>query len=90
MTAQSLQERQMGINCLAMAIAAIFFSLGASSTYAKTTEPSSPHLMLMPKDPSTLDGFISDFMTGAPYVMFRDTDYVHLMIPVEDYYRYQQ
>ncbi len=51
---------------------------------------SGPHLMLMPKDPSTLDGFTSDFMTGAPYAMFRGTDYVHLMIPMEDYYRYQQ
>ena len=51
---------------------------------------SGPHLMLMPKDPSTLDGFTSDFTTGAPYAMFRGTDYVHLMIPMEDYYRYQQ
>ena len=51
---------------------------------------SGPHLMLMPKDPSTLDSFTSDFMTGEPYTMFGGTDYAHLMIPVEDYYRYQQ
>ena len=50
---------------------------------------SGPHLMLMPKDPSTLDGQTTDFNTGAPYVMFAGTDYAHLMIPVEGYYKYQ-
>ncbi len=45
--------------------------------------------MLMPKDPSTLDGQTTDFNTGAPYVMFAGTDYAHLMIPVEGYYDYQ-
>jgi len=50
---------------------------------------SGPHLMLMPKDPSSLDNFSTDFTTGAPYVMFAGTDYAHLMIPVEGYYKYQ-
>ena len=50
---------------------------------------SGPHLMLMPKDPSTLDGQTTDFNKGAPYVMFAGTDYAHLMIPVEGYYDYQ-
>ena len=50
---------------------------------------SGAHLMLMPKDPSTLDGQTTDFNTGAPYVMFAGTDYAHLMIPVEGYYDYQ-
>ena len=50
---------------------------------------SGPHLMLMPKDPSTLDGQTTDFNSGAPYVMFAGTDYAHLMIPVEGYYKYQ-
>ena len=45
--------------------------------------------MLMPKDPSSLDGQTTDFNTGAPYVMFAGTDYAHLMIPVEGYYNYQ-
>jgi hypothetical protein len=27
-------------------------------------------------------------MSGAPYVMFAGTDYAHLMIPVEGYYKY--
>ena len=51
---------------------------------------SGPHLMLMPKDRSRLDAFTTDFMSGAPYTMFGGTDYVHLMIPFEAYYRYQQ
>jgi hypothetical protein len=58
------------------------------STPGKWIE-SGPHLMLMPKDPSSLDNFSTDFTTGAPYVMFAGTDYAHLMIPVEGYYMYQ-
>jgi hypothetical protein len=49
---------------------------------------SGPHLMLMPKDPTTIEKFSTDFMSGAPYVMFAGTDYAHLMIPTEDYYKY--
>ena len=49
---------------------------------------SGPHVMLMPKDPTTIEKFSSDFMGGAPYVMFPGTDYAHLMIPVEGYYKY--
>ena len=49
---------------------------------------SGPHLMLMPKDPSTIEKFPTDFMSGAPYVMFAGTDYAHLMIPTEGYYKY--
>jgi hypothetical protein len=45
--------------------------------------------MLMPKDPATIAGFSSDFTTGAPYQMFKGTDYAHLMIPFEGYYKYQ-
>jgi len=50
---------------------------------------SGPHLMLFPKDPSTLEGQTTDFNTGAPYIMFAGTGYDHLMIPVQDYYKYQ-
>ena len=50
---------------------------------------SGPHLMIMPKDPASLDAFGTDFTVGSPYTMFVGTDYAHLMIPVEDYYRYQ-
>jgi hypothetical protein len=50
---------------------------------------SGPHLMLMPKDPSTIAGFSTDFTAGAPYQMFKGSPYAHLMIPFEDYYSYQ-
>ena len=50
---------------------------------------SGPHLMLMPKDPATLANFPTDFTTGAPYVMFANTDYAHLMIPMTGYYQHQ-
>ena len=51
---------------------------------------SGPHLMLMPKDPSSLKGNTTDFNSGAPYIMFEGTGYDHLMIPVEGYYKYQE
>jgi hypothetical protein len=51
---------------------------------------SGPHLMLMPKNPSSLDNYSADFTTGAPYVMFPGTDYAHVMIPTEGYYHYQE
>ena len=50
---------------------------------------SGPHLMLMPKDPASLENFTSDFNKGEPYVMFPGTEYAHLMIPIEGYYKYQ-
>ena len=60
----------------------------------KNTDPedwiySGSHLMLMPKNPSSLEGVSTDFRSGAPYVMMKDTPYVHLMIPLEGYYDYQ-
>ena len=45
--------------------------------------------MRFPKDPASLEGITTDFNSGAPYVMFDGTDYAHLMIPVDDYYKYQ-
>ena len=50
---------------------------------------SGPHLMLMPKDPSSLRGLTNDFNSGGPYIMFGGTGYDHVMIPVEGYYDYQ-
>ena len=50
---------------------------------------SGPHLMLLPADPSSLDGMSDDFNTGAPYVMFPGTPGAHVMIPVTGYYQYQ-
>ena len=50
---------------------------------------SGPHLMLMPKNLESLANFTDDFTRGEPYVMFPGSDYAHLMIPVEGYYRHQ-
>jgi len=50
---------------------------------------SGPHLMRMPKDPSSLDGMTTDFNSGSPYVMFSGTPYAHVMYPVQDYYKHQ-
>jgi len=42
-----------------------------------------PHLMvILPKE--MLAGFNSDPSTGGPYVMWKDTDYAHIMIPVDN------
>ena len=44
---------------------------------------SGPHLMLMPKDPATLEGYTTDPSTGEPFLMWPGSPYAHLMIPVE-------
>jgi hypothetical protein len=51
---------------------------------------SGPHLMLMPKDPSSLDNMNANFSNGAPYVMSPKTIWAHVMIPVQGYYKYQK
>jgi len=61
----------------------------AESTPGQWIE-SGPHLMLMPKDPATLEKFHADFTKGEPYIMMPGSDYAHLMIPVTGYYDYQQ
>ena len=43
---------------------------------------SGAHMMLMPKNPKSLDGQSTDYTNGGPYVMFKGTPYVHLMIPL--------
>lgn len=41
-----------------------------------------PHLMIIvPKE--SLQGISDDPSTGGPYVMWKDTDYAHIMIPIE-------
>jgi hypothetical protein len=41
-----------------------------------------PHLMIIvPKE--ALAGISDDPSSGGPYVMWKDTDYAHIMIPVE-------
>ena len=44
---------------------------------------SGPHLMLMPKDPTTLSEYPVDPNNGEPYLMWPGSQYAHLMIPVE-------
>jgi len=42
-----------------------------------------PHLMvILPKE--MLEGISTDPSTGGPYVMWKDTDYAHIMIPVDN------
>jgi hypothetical protein len=42
-----------------------------------------PHLMIIVPDPELLAGIPTDPSGGGPYVMWRDTPFVHVMIPVE-------
>ena len=51
---------------------------------------SGAHLMLMPKDPTTLAGFHANFSRGGPYVMMPGSYYAHLMIPLVGYYQYKR
>mgnify|MGYP001827297238 FL=1 len=42
-----------------------------------------PHLMIIvPKE--MMEGITTDPSTGGPYVMWKDTDYAHIMIPVDN------
>jgi hypothetical protein len=42
-----------------------------------------PHLMIIVPDPALLQGIPTDPSSGGPYVMWRDTPFVHVMIPVD-------
>jgi hypothetical protein len=42
-----------------------------------------PHLMLIVPDPALLAGLPTDPRSGGPYVMWRGTPLVHVMIPLE-------
>jgi len=41
-----------------------------------------PHLMIVVPDVKMLEGIPDDPTNGGPYVMWKDTPYVHLMVPV--------
>ena len=41
-----------------------------------------PHLMILVPDPKMLEGISSDPYNGGPYIMWKDTPYAHIMIPV--------
>jgi len=41
------------------------------------------HLMILVSDPAQLEGMSTDPWNGGPYVMWKGTPYVHIMVPVE-------
>lgn len=41
-----------------------------------------PHIMIVLPDPKMLEGISSDPFSGGPYVMWKDTPYAHIMVPV--------
>jgi hypothetical protein len=40
-----------------------------------------PHLMIIVPDPAALEGISTDPHNGGPYVMWKGTDYAHIMVP---------
>lgn len=40
-----------------------------------------PHIMVLPTDPAQFDAFPTDPKAGGPWVMWKGTKYVHLMVP---------
>lgn len=44
-----------------------------------------PHLMIITPDEQTLEGLPTDPSQGGPWVMWRDTPYVHIMVPMPQY-----
>lgn len=44
-----------------------------------------PHLMILVPDEQTLAGLPTDPENGGPWVMWRDTPYVHIMAPMPKY-----
>jgi hypothetical protein len=42
-----------------------------------------PHLMLLVPDPKMLEGISTDHLNGGPWIMWPNTPYAHIMIPLE-------
>ncbi len=42
---------------------------------------SGPHLMTIVPDPAALEGIPTDPTYGGPFVMWKGTDYAHIMVP---------
>ncbi len=55
----------------------------ANHSQAKDFIKEGPHLMLIVPS-AQLQGMSDDHTTGAPYVMWKDTPYAHIMIPITD------
>ena len=67
-----------------------------SSTNPFATEPTGSddwvtdlgaHLMMLVPNPDLLDSIPTDHRNGGPWIMWPDTPYAHIMIPVESYGR---
>jgi hypothetical protein len=43
-----------------------------------------PHLMILNPDLSLLDNISSDHLNGGPWIMWPDTPYAHIMVPLEN------
>ena len=43
--------------------------------------PGDPHIVVLFPDQSVLKGLPTNPKQGGPWVMFKDTPYIHLMIP---------
>ena len=43
-----------------------------------------PHLMMLVPDASTLESISTDHLNGGPWIMWPDTPYAHIMIPLEN------
>lgn len=43
-----------------------------------------PHLMMLVPDPSMLEGISTDHLNGGPWIMWPETPYAHIMIPLEN------
>ena len=41
-----------------------------------------PHIMIIVPDPALLDSLPTDPSIGGPYVMWKGTPYVHIMVPI--------
>lgn len=65
---------------------------GVSNIHPYAEEPTAdnqwvatgPHIMLIVPDPALLAGLPTEPSAGGPYVMWKDTHLVHVMIPVEE------
>ncbi|MGH7588579.1 MAG: hypothetical protein ACRELU_08300 [Gemmatimonadota bacterium] len=43
-----------------------------------------PHVMMVVPDPGTLQGLTTDPANGGPWIMWADTPYAHVMMPVDE------
>ena len=64
--------------------------VGSSNTDPYADAPTSnnqwvepgPHLMVVVPNPAALEGISTDPYSGGPFVMWKGTPYVHIMVPV--------